>query len=74
LSAILTETDAPYQPPRGAPPEGSKGDRRPLLRDHSNFSDLANIVHEIAALRAQSPGAIEAAVEENFTKVFGDGL
>jgi TatD DNase family protein len=73
-SAILTETDAPYQPPRGLPDPGAKGDRRPLLRNHSNFTDLPRIIGEIASMRGESPTAIEAAVEENFRKVFGDAL
>jgi TatD DNase family protein len=73
-SAILTETDAPYQPPRGAPDPGSKGDRRPLLRDHSNFADLPHVIEEIAAARGQSPAVVQAAVWDNFGKVFGDAI
>lgn len=74
LFALVTETDAPYQPPRAAPNPGSKGDRRPLARAYSTMSDLPLIVAEIAALRGQPQEAIGAAIEGNFRKAFGHGL
>ncbi|OHD20644.1 MAG: hypothetical protein A2Y38_19155 [Spirochaetes bacterium GWB1_59_5] len=73
-TAILTETDAPYQPPRGAPPPGAKGNHRPLLRAYSTVADLPRVVAELASLRGQSPEAIEAQVERNFLEVFGYAL
>jgi len=75
-TAILTETDAPYQPPRGAP--GTADDRRPqfrpLLREYSTVADLPRVVAELASLRGQRPEAIEAQVERNFLEVFGHAL
>jgi Tat protein secretion system quality control protein TatD with DNase activity len=73
-SAILTETDAPYQPPRGIPDPAAKGERRPLLRGHSNFTDLPRIIGEIASTRGTATQAIEEIVEDNFRKVFADAL
>jgi TatD DNase family protein len=73
-SAILTETDAPYQPPRGLPDPDAKGDRRPLLRGYSNFADLQRIVGEIASVRGASPAALVWTIEENYSKVFGHAL
>jgi TatD DNase family protein len=71
-SAILTETDAPYQPPRGVP--DTPGDRWPLLRAYSSVADLPRVVAEIASVRGQRPEAVEAQVERNFLEVFGDAL
>jgi len=68
-SAILTETDAPYQPPREAPLPGAR-----LARDHSTFSDLPAIIAAIAALRGDEPEALRATVLENFTGAFAHGL
>jgi len=73
-TAILMETDAPYQPPRGAPPLGARGNHRPLLRAYSTVTDLSCVVAELAVLRGQRPEAIEAQVEHNFLEVFGDAL
>jgi TatD DNase family protein len=59
---LLTETDAPYQPPRGKP--------------WSSWADLPAILGEAAALRreAGSPGGdpaeLEKTVEENFRRAF----
>jgi len=72
-SALLTETDAPYQPPRLAPPAGSGGGRRPLARAYSTCADLRAVVSELASIRGTAPERIEAAVRRNFTGVFGDG-
>jgi len=71
-SAILTETDAPYQPPRGAP--GARSERRPLLRQYSTVADLSLVLAELATLRVAGPASVEAAVERNFLEVFGDAL
>lgn len=71
-TAILTETDAPYQPPRSAP--DTPGDRWPLLRAYSVPADLPRVVAELASLRGQGPDAVEAQVERNFLEVFGDAL
>lgn len=68
LSAIVTETDAPYQPPRGFPkPEGG---RRPPLRRHSSFADIPRTVSEIAALRGVAAETVAEAVAANFLRVF----
>lgn len=72
LSAIVTETDAPYQPPRGLPrPEGG---RRPLLRKYSSFADLPRTVAEIASIRGQNPETVRDAVFDNFSRVFPDAV
>lgn len=68
LSAIVTETDAPYQPPRGFPQPG--GGRRPLLRRYSCFADIPRTVAEIAALRGVPAEAVAEAVAANFQRVF----
>lgn len=70
LSAILTETDAPYQPPRLALAPGAQGNRRPLARAYSTMLDLPAIVAEIAAIRGEQPEAVTTAIESNFNKVF----
>jgi len=74
LSALVTETDAPYQPPRGPAPPGSTGFRRPLARAYSTVADLPLIVTELASIRGQSSKSIEAAVEQNFREAFSDAL
>ncbi|MDR2435077.1 MAG: TatD family hydrolase [Treponema sp.] len=63
LSRILTETDAPYQPLRGA--------------RHSTWEDLPRVLQAAAALRrnagaaGSSAGELETAVENNFRAAFG---
>lgn len=74
LSAIVTETDAPYQPPRSAPPPEAQGNRRPLVRAYSTMLDLPPIVAEIAAIRDQQPEAVGAAIERNFREAFNDAI
>lgn len=49
---LLTETDAPYQPPRGA--------------DFSSWKDLPKIVEVIASLRNVSSKDMETQIEANF--------
>jgi TatD DNase family protein len=71
-SSILTETDAPYQPPRGLPDPKTGGNRRALLRAYSSTRDIGTIVDELASLRGQEPEWIQARVKENFMRVFGD--
>ena len=73
-SSILTETDAPYQPPRGPVPPGTKGFRRPLLRAYSTVGDLPLVVAELARLRGQTPESIAIAVEANFREAFAHAL
>ena len=74
LSALLTETDAPYQPPRGLPHPTMGGHRRPLLRAYSTTSDLGTVVNELARLRGQEPDGMRSSVDENFMRIFGDAL
>jgi TatD DNase family protein len=63
LDRLLTETDAPYQPPRGQP--------------FSRWGDLPAIIRAAAALRrgAGKPGGLpeelEAAADANFCRAFG---
>jgi TatD DNase family protein len=58
---ILTETDAPYQPPRG--------------RDFSRWADLPFILRGVAELRREggwdgTAGELENTVDENFRRAF----
>jgi TatD DNase family protein len=59
---ILTETDAPFQPPRG--------------REFSRYADLKNILTTIAALRREAGSeasdveTLEKTIEENFRAAF----
>lgn len=73
-SALLTETDAPYQAPRGLPDATTGGHRRALLRAYSTTSDLSAVVNELARLRGQEPESIKASINENFMRIFGDAL
>ncbi|PKL24340.1 MAG: hypothetical protein CVV47_11390 [Spirochaetae bacterium HGW-Spirochaetae-3] len=73
-SAIVTETDAPYQPPRGPLPPGSRGFRRPLLRAYSTTADLPAVIAELAAIRGVDAMSLEASVERNFREALGDGI
>jgi TatD DNase family protein len=56
-SRLLLETDAPYQPLRGAP--------------FSRWADLPAILSGAAGLRGEDAGELEAAVDENWRQVFG---
>jgi TatD DNase family protein len=66
LDRLLTETDAPYQPPRGRP--------------FSRWGDLPATIRAAAALRREAgksgglPGELEAAADANFCRAFGLGL
>ena len=64
---LLTETDAPFQPPRN--------------RDFSTWADLQGVIQNIAALRREAAGGdagcggeleLEKTIEANFKAVFGD--
>ncbi|MDR2404381.1 MAG: TatD family hydrolase [Spirochaetaceae bacterium] len=61
LDHLLTETDAPYQPRRGAA--------------FSRWADIPATLRAMAALRAGpepvNPEALEAAIDENWRRVFG---
>ncbi len=72
--AILTETDAPYQPPRGPARQGSTNDYRPRERAYSTSADLPRVVASLASARGQSAEALAARVEANFMGVFAHGL
>jgi TatD DNase family protein len=54
---LLLETDAPYQPLRGAP--------------FSRWADLPAILKGAAGLRGEDAGELEAAVDGNWKRVFG---
>lgn len=68
-TAILVETDAPFQPPRASPEPGA-----PLTRAYSTFTDLPRIISGIAGLRGITPEALSEQVNENFMEVFGNAL
>jgi Tat protein secretion system quality control protein TatD with DNase activity len=88
-SALLAETDAPYQPPRSeAPPcaasilaagrmpdaARSESPRRPPMRAYSTPSDIALVIGCIAGLRGEHPTLTESYIEKNFTEAFGHAL
>jgi TatD DNase family protein len=54
---ILSETDAPWQPPHG--------------EHHTNLSHIGTVVHKIASLRGMDRSAAELLLAENFGKAFG---
>ncbi|HAE22671.1 MAG TPA: hypothetical protein DCG47_10170 [Spirochaetaceae bacterium] len=62
LSALLIESDAPFQPPREAPLPGAR-----LVRAYSNFEDLSLIVAELARLRDMASEALLETLCANFT-------
>jgi TatD DNase family protein len=62
LSALLTESDAPFQPPREAPRPGAR-----LIRGYSSFEDLPRIAGELARLRHIPEEALTETLYANFT-------
>jgi Tat protein secretion system quality control protein TatD with DNase activity len=64
--AILSETDAPFQPPRDAPLPGAR-----LLRAYSTMEDLPMTLRELAGLRAIDPPGMQEQINANFMEVFG---
>jgi TatD DNase family protein len=54
---LLSETDAPFQPLRGAP--------------FSRYADIVRIQETVAALRGRESAEIEKTIEENFRNAFG---
>ncbi len=69
LEAILTETDAPFQPPRLQPLPGS-----PLARPYSSHADLPLICGRIALLRTEDKETITNRIYGNLKEVFGDAI
>lgn len=67
--AILSETDAPFQPPREAPLPGAR-----LIREYSTIEDLPATIRELAGLRAVDPTQIQEQINANFMEVFGHAL
>ncbi|MFH2113901.1 MAG: TatD family hydrolase [Spirochaetota bacterium] len=67
--AILSETDAPFQPPREAPLPGAR-----LIRDYSTIEDLPMTLRELAGLRGVPPEQIQERINANFMEVFGHAL
>ncbi|MGD9938694.1 MAG: TatD family hydrolase [Clostridia bacterium] len=63
--AILSETDAPFQPPREAPLPGAR-----LLREYSTIEDLPMTLKELADLREIDPGQLQEQINTNFMEVF----
>jgi TatD DNase family protein len=53
---LLSETDAPWQPPRGA--------------EFCPFEAIVDIVAAMASLRGVDPSALEASLEDNFCRVY----
>jgi TatD DNase family protein len=68
-ASLLTETDAPFQPPREAPLPGAR-----LIREYSTIEDLPMTVRELAGLRAIDPALIQDQINTNFMEVFGHAL
>lgn len=69
VTAILSETDAPYQPPREAPLPGAK-----LLRAFSSQQDLELTIKEIAFLREEDSSSLKSQIESNFKRIFSHAL
>jgi TatD DNase family protein len=51
---LLTETDAPYQPPRG--------------REYSSYRDLAAVLRTMESLRGET--GMESVIANNFSRAF----
>lgn len=66
ITAIVTETDAPYQPPREAPVPGAR-----LLRTYSSQLDIKLTLGELSFLRNSEKPLLEQQIEQNFIRVFG---
>lgn len=73
LSAIVTETDAPYQPPRRLVVADGK-ERWIPERAYSIFTDLGAVVVAIASLRNMQPEFVMNAVADNFAGVFSNAV
>jgi len=56
VDRLLTETDAPYQPPRGEP--------------FSSYSNITHILEAAAALRGTTAAELETIIEKNFRAVY----
>lgn len=54
---LLSETDAPWQPPRGSP--------------YCRFEAIADVVAGMARLRGADPAALRAVLEANFRAAYG---
>jgi TatD DNase family protein len=67
--AILSETDAPFQPPREAPLPGAR-----LIREYSTIEDLPATLRELAGLRSIPVDQIREQINTNFMEVFGHAL
>lgn len=67
--AILSETDAPFQPPREAPLPGAS-----LIREYSTIEDLPAIIRELSGLRAVDPAQVQEQINANFMEVFAHAL
>jgi TatD DNase family protein len=59
---LLSETDAPWQPPRRGPGRGA---------DYCRPEDLELVVEGMAALRGSERSVLEPALERNFAAAFG---
>jgi len=57
---LLSETDAPWQPPRGG--------------DHCRAEDLKSIVEAMASLRGQGPEELSETLAINFAQAFGSSI
>lgn len=61
ISALLVESDAPFQPPRAAPRPGA-----PVVRAYSSFEDLPRIEAYMAELKGVAPEALHETLVESF--------
>ena len=67
--AILSETDAPFQPPREAPLPGAR-----LIREYSTIEDLPMTLKELARLRIVPVEQLQEQINTNFMEVFNYAL
>jgi len=69
VGRVLTESDAPFQPPRVSPQPHA-----PLARQYSTFADIPAIIARMAGLRDMEPAELENRLYANFTEAFGHAL
>lgn len=64
LSALLVESDAPFQPPRAAPEPGA-----PVVRAYSSFEDLPRIEAYMAELKGVSVEGLHETLVDSFSSL-----
>jgi len=66
-SALLTESDAPFQPPRERPEPGAR-----VIREWSQPDDVAAVLRFMAELRGCQESELAAIIRSNFEQLFKD--